>query len=79
MPLQHPRPHALLGRLVDARDARRRYRGLERQLADFGTPSDRSELEAVLERHGDEEAGPIRAILRAQDAARLVRRGGGTG
>jgi hypothetical protein len=37
------------------------------------------ELEAVLERHGDEEAGPIRAILRAQDAARLVRRGGGTG
>jgi hypothetical protein len=79
MPLQHPRPHALLGRLANAWEDRRRDRGLERQLADFGTPSDRLELEAVLERHGDEEAGPIRAILRAQDAARLARRGGGTG
>jgi len=79
MPLQHPRPRTLLARLVDARDARRRDRGIERQLADFDTPSDRLELEAVLERHGDEKAGPIRAILRAQDAARPVRRGGGTG
>jgi hypothetical protein len=79
MPLQHPRPHTPLDRLVDVRYARRRDRDLRRQLAEYDTPSDRLELDAVLERHGDEEADPIRAILRAQDAARLVRRGGGTG
>jgi hypothetical protein len=73
MPLQQPRPRTLLGRLGDARYARRRDRDLRRELAEYDTPSARLELDAVLERHGDDEAGPIRAILRAQDAARLTR------
>ena len=75
MPLQHPRPRTLLGRLADVLDARRRDRGLQRELAGFDTPAARLELDAVLARHRDEDADPVRAILRAQDAARLVRGG----
>lgn len=60
-------------RLAEARSTRRQCRVLARELAGYDTPAARLELEAVLARHSDEEAAPIRAILRAQDADRLVR------
>lgn len=65
----------LRSRLVEARSARRRCRTLERELAGYDTPSARLELEAVLARHSDVDAEPIRAILRAHDADRLHRAG----
>ena len=49
--------------LLRRRQERQERRRLERELSCFDTPSGRSELEAILERHTAREIAPIQPIL----------------
>jgi hypothetical protein len=48
------------------RQARRTNRQLERQLAEYRTPAERRELDAILERHPAEQTCDIRRLLDRQ-------------
>ena len=62
---------ALGGHVADLRSrrtARRAMRArrdrLRAELADYSTPAERAELEAILQRHTDEEVAQLAAMLR---------------
>ena len=48
------------------RDTRTAQKTLERELASYTTADDRNDLDAILDRHSDQEAAPIRHILAAR-------------
>jgi hypothetical protein len=48
------------------RTNRRRCSRLERELAGYSTPADRSDLQAILDRYPDEVTGELRDILASQ-------------
>lgn len=50
--------------LATRREIRRREADLNRELADYNTPSARMDMEAILARHTTDEAREIEAILR---------------
>jgi hypothetical protein len=68
---RHPNTLSLLSRV---RIERRARRALANELADYATPAERDELEALIEGTGtaDDEAA---AILRGQTQAQLFRVG----
>jgi hypothetical protein len=57
---------SLRSSLATRRAAARAHRDIARQIAAFDTPSDRLELDAVLDRHTEDEAREVRSILRGQ-------------
>jgi hypothetical protein len=59
----------LLDTLAARRAAHARRRQLEHELAGYSTPSDRLEIEAIVDRYSDEETHELRAILAVQSAA----------
>jgi hypothetical protein len=61
--------------LSSRRAARRSRQSLERQLASYNTPSDRLDLEAILDRHDSDDAARIKAILHSQSMERIIRTG----
>jgi hypothetical protein len=54
--------------LAHRRSVRRDQQRLERDLANYDTPSARLELDAILSRHTAEEIAPIEKILNRQAA-----------
>jgi hypothetical protein len=58
-----PRLAAIRGELREAREARAARKALERDLASYTTQADLNDLDAILERHSDEETADIRRIL----------------
>jgi hypothetical protein len=50
------------------RAARAARRSLERDLATYTSPSDLNDLDAILDRHSEEETAGIRRILAARRA-----------
>jgi hypothetical protein len=54
---------AIRGELREAREARAARKALERDLASYTTQADLNDLDAILERHSDEETADIRRIL----------------
>ncbi|HLI40343.1 MAG TPA: hypothetical protein VKV35_01685 [Streptosporangiaceae bacterium] len=54
---------ALRTRIRDGRQARARRKRLERELVSYTSRSDLDDLEAILDRHSDEETADIRRIL----------------
>jgi hypothetical protein len=61
--------------LSSRRAARQRRQSLERQLATYSTPSDRLDLEAMLNRHDSADTAEIKAILHSQSMERIIRTG----
>ncbi|MCS7476308.1 hypothetical protein ACFFQW_04820 [Umezawaea endophytica] len=61
--------------LSSRRAARMSRQSLERQLASYTTPSDRLDLDAMLDRHDSEDAAEIKAILHSQSMERIIRTG----
>ena len=56
---------ASLRSIVEHRlEARRQQRQLERELANYRTPNEREELNAILARHTAEESEPVARIIR---------------
>jgi hypothetical protein len=53
----------------DRRAARAARTSLERDLATYTTPADLNDLDALLDRHSEEETADIRRILAARRAA----------
>ena len=51
----------------------KRRRKLERELAAFSSPSDRLEIEAIIERYPPGQTTELRDILARQSAAALLR------
>ena len=49
--------------LRDRRQAHAARKSLERELADYTTPSDRNDLDAILVRYSDADTADIRRIL----------------
>lgn len=49
--------------LVAHRADRAAHRRLEHELADYSTPNDRLEIEAIADRYSDEDSREIRQIL----------------
>jgi hypothetical protein len=45
------------------RESRAARRALARELADYTSPRDRADLEAILERHPEHEADPVRQLM----------------
>jgi hypothetical protein len=45
------------------RENRAARRALARELADYTSPRDRADLEAILERHPEHEADPVRQLM----------------
>lgn len=58
-----PRLGAILDELREARQARAARKALERDLASYTTEADLNDLDAILDRHSDEETADIRRIL----------------
>lgn len=56
-------PTAILNRLRDIREARTQYKNLERELASYTTADDLNDLDAILDRHSDDETRDIRRVL----------------
>lgn len=56
-------PTAILNRLRDIREARTQYKNLERELAAYTTADDLNDLDAILDRHSDDETRDIRRVL----------------
>jgi hypothetical protein len=54
---------AIRDELREAREARAARKALERDLASYTTPADLNDLDAILDRHSDEETADIRRIL----------------
>jgi hypothetical protein len=50
---------------------RRRIRGLERELGDYVSDSDRADLEAILDEYPDRDTAEMRDILASQQMRRL--------
>jgi hypothetical protein len=71
---RHPHTPGTLSLLSRARVERRARRALAQELADYATPAERDELEALIEATGvaDDEAA---RILRSQTEAQLFRVG----
>jgi len=59
---------ALLTSRSRDRDDRKRRRELERELADFSSPSDRLEIEEIVGRHSPAEADRVQRILQRPSA-----------
>jgi hypothetical protein len=57
--------------------ARAAHRELERELATYTSASDRDDLDAILARHDEEQAGGIRRIVAAQRASMMATSGTG--
>lgn len=51
------------------RAARASRKSLERELAGYRSPSDLNDLDAILDRHSDEETADIRRFLASRRAA----------
>ncbi|HUY50260.1 MAG TPA: hypothetical protein VMV92_31895 [Streptosporangiaceae bacterium] len=64
-----PRWAALRDELRDARAARATRKSLERELASYTSPADLNDLEAILDRHSEEETADIRRILAGRRSA----------
>jgi hypothetical protein len=64
-----PRLAAIRGELREAREARAARKALERDLASYTTQADLNDLDAILERHSDEETADIRRILAGRRSA----------
>jgi hypothetical protein len=60
---------AIRERLRAAQAARVARRSLERELASYTSPRDLNDLDAILDRHSDEETADIRRILAGRRAA----------
>jgi hypothetical protein len=58
--------------LANRRTERIARRRLAAELAAFSSPTERAELESVLERHSPADADEVRAILVRQDMARQM-------
>jgi hypothetical protein len=56
-------PTAILNRLRDIREARTQYKNLERELAAYTTADDLNDLDAILDRHSEDETRDIRRVL----------------
>jgi hypothetical protein len=54
---------AIRDELREAREARAARKALERDLASYTTQADLNDLDAILDRHSDEETADIRRIL----------------
>ena len=67
----------LRARILTARSARRRHSQLQRELAEYATPADRREIEAIMARYAPEQTQELQAILMAQTRSRQVRSCGG--
>ena len=61
--------------LAERAAARARRRQLARELAEYRTPAERLELDAILGRHSAEETAEIEAILDKQKASTSYRLG----
>ncbi|MBB5808286.1 hypothetical protein F4560_008054 [Saccharothrix ecbatanensis] len=59
--------------LVTRRQIRKREADLNRELADYNTPSARMDMEAILARHPSHEAREIEAILRRHALSGMLR------
>lgn len=59
--------------LVNHRTERAARRQLAEELAQFQTPAERAELEAMISRHSTQQTREIRAILNRQDYERARR------
>jgi hypothetical protein len=53
----------------DTRAARATRKSLERELASYTSPRDLADLDAILDRHGEQETAGIRRILDARRPA----------
>jgi hypothetical protein len=60
---------AIRERLRAAQAAHAARRSLERELASYTSPRDLNDLDAILDRHSDEETADIRRILAGRRAA----------
>jgi hypothetical protein len=60
---------AIRMQLRQTRQARAARRTLERELANYTTQTDRNDLDAVLDRHSEQETADIRRILAAHRSA----------
>ena len=58
-------------RLRERQAARQRRLRLERELAFYSSPADRSELDAILSRHTPEQVHEIDTILNQQASSRM--------
>jgi uncharacterized protein YpiB (UPF0302 family) len=54
---------AIRDELREAREARAARKALERDLASYTTQADLNDIDAILDRHSDEETADIRRIL----------------
>jgi hypothetical protein len=63
----------LRANVMTSRDARRRRQQLQRELAEYATPAERMEIEAVIARYPAEQTQEIQAILTAQARSRPIR------
>lgn len=61
---------AIRDELREAREARAARKALERDLASYTRPADLNDIDAILDRHSDEETADIRRILAARAAGR---------
>ena len=71
---RHPHTPGTLSLLSRARVERRARRALAQELADYATPAERDELEALIEATGAADAEAAR-VLRSQAQAQLFRVG----
>lgn len=55
--------------------ARAAHKELERELATYTSASDRDDLDAILARHDEEQAGGIRRIVASQRASMMAASG----
>lgn len=53
------------------RAARAAQKELERELSSYISPTDRNDLDAILDRHPDEQTAHIRRIVTAQRSERM--------
>lgn len=60
---------AIRDELREAREARAARKALERDLASYTTQADLNDLDAILDRHTDEETADIRRILAGRRSA----------
>ncbi len=60
---RRPRLAAIRDELREAREARAARKALERDLASYTRQADLNDIDAILDRHSDEETADIRRIL----------------
>jgi hypothetical protein len=60
---------AIRKELRETREARAARKTLERELAGYTSPRDLNDLDAILDRHTDQETADIRRIIAAQRKA----------